>query len=155
MKEKLTHTLADTLDCLFTFSREGTGPEEAKERFRRVRRQHLDTEMDLLWQVEGCDQSVHYDALLHLPGEGTISLSFCPDRALPWPLRGVHRWSDKDLLCVNTTVLRVDQAVACLDFIWDEAALAERLVNVCLIQEALAEYPVEVTPAELQETLDA
>src|SRR5207247_7550669 len=94
------------------------------------------------------------DALLHLPGEGTISLSFCPDRALPWPLRGVHRWSDKDLVRVNDTVLQVDQAIACLDFIWGEWPLVKRLVDTCLIQEALQKDPIDLSDAQLQQAMD-
>jgi hypothetical protein len=49
-----------------------------------------------------------------------VSLSFCPDEELPWPLRGVGRWSDKDLVRVNNTLLRVEDAIAFLDFIWNE-----------------------------------
>src|SRR5438094_5255133 len=91
---------------------------------------------------------------MHLGREGTVSLSFCPDRAIPWPLRGVQRWREQDLLRVNATVLRVDQAIACLDFIWDEARIINRLINVCLIQEALAKDPVTLSDAELQCALD-
>src|SRR5262249_39834399 len=85
----------------------------------------------------------------------TVSLSFCPERALPWPLRGVQRWDERKLLRVNHTVLRVDQALACLDFIWGEARLLNRLVDTCLIQEALAKDPAPVADADLQHALDA
>src|SRR5262249_54074838 len=85
----------------------------------------------------------------------TLSLSFCPLRALPWPLRGLHRWSDADLVRVNGKVLKVDQAMALLDFIWDEARLVERLLNVCLIEEALEREPIELSDAELQREMDA
>ena len=110
--------------------------------------------MDLLWEEEEYDRSVHYDVLLRLDGEGTVSLSFCPEHTLPWPMRGVHRASEVDLVRVNNTVLKIDQAIACLDFLWDEARIADRLVNVCLIQEALDKDPIEPSDAELQRAMD-
>ncbi|MGA8311636.1 MAG: TIGR04500 family putative peptide maturation system protein [Terriglobales bacterium] len=55
---------------------------------------------------------------------------------------------------VNTNVLRVDTAMACLDFIWDEAAIVDRLVNLCLIQEELDREPIDFTDAELQEAMN-
>ena len=72
---------------------------------------------------------MHYDALLHRDGEGTVSLSYCPERTLPWPLRGVQRWSEMNLVRVNATDPEVDQAVALLDFIWDDAPMLKRLVD--------------------------
>jgi putative peptide maturation system protein len=66
----------------------------------------------------------------------------------------VHRWSDAELVRVNATVLQVDQAMACLDFIWDEAPIIERLVNLCLIQEELEREPITLSDAELQEAMD-
>jgi putative peptide maturation system protein len=111
--------------------------------------------MDLLWEQETYDQSVHYDLLIREPdGDGTVSLSFCPDKALPWPMRGVHRWSEQDLVRVNNIVLRVHEAIACLDIIWNESRIAERLINACLIREVLQEQPVEISDERLQAALD-
>jgi putative peptide maturation system protein len=111
--------------------------------------------MDLLWEEEACDRSVHYDALLHEAGQGTVSLSFCPERALPWPLRGVQRWSEMNLVRVNATVLKVDQAVALLDFIWDDAPMLKRLVHAALVREALNQDPVALGDEDLQRALNA
>jgi putative peptide maturation system protein len=66
----------------------------------------------------------------------------------------VHRWSEAEPVRVNATVLKVDQAIALLDFIWDEAPIIERLVNLCLIQEELAREPIALSDAELQEAMD-
>jgi putative peptide maturation system protein len=154
MKRELQNAVVDALDYLVTLIQEGVRPEEARKRFRLLRERHLETGMDLLWEEGAYDHALHYDTLLHLPGGGTVSLSFCPDRALPWLLRGVHRWSEADLVRVNNIVLKVDQAIACLDFIWDEAQIINRLVNVCLIQETLDKDPVLLTDAELQCAMD-
>ncbi|NJR75065.1 MAG: TIGR04500 family putative peptide maturation system protein [Scytonema sp. CRU_2_7] len=150
MNNTLEQTLANTLEYLRLLVREGTRPEEALADFRFLQKQHPDIGMDLLWEEEAYDQSVHYDTLLHLAGEGTVSLSFCPDRALPWPMRGVHRWSEKDLVRVNNTVLTVAEAIACLDFIWDEVRIVNRLVDMCLLREVLEKDPIELSDAELQ-----
>jgi putative peptide maturation system protein len=155
MNDNLQQATTDTLDYLRVLVRDGIRPTEARARLRLIQQKHPDTDMDLLWEEEAYDQSVHYDALLHLPGQGTVSLSFCPDRALPWPMRGVHRWSERDLVRVNNTVLQVAQAMACLDFIWDEAPITHRLINVCLIQEELAKNPIDLSDAELQQAMDA
>ena len=154
MSGTLQQALIDALDYLVTLSREGTRPEEAKTRLGLLQRYYPNTGMDLLWEEEAYDQSVHYDILLHLCGMGTVSLSFCPDRALPWPMRGVHRWSETDLVRVNNTTLKVEQAIACLDFIWDEARIINRLLNVCLIQEVLDKDPIDLSDAELQLAMD-
>jgi putative peptide maturation system protein len=154
MNGTFQQALVSTLDTLMDLSREGVRPEEAWARLRLLRQGHPGIGMELLWEEESYDSSVHYDALLDLEGAGTVSVSFCPNKVLPWPMRGVHRWSESDLLRVNDQVLRMDQAIACLDYIWDEARIIDRLVNVCLIQEALQKDPVSLSDAELQAAMD-
>ena len=74
MKEELQQTVVEALDYLMTLIQEGTRPEEARARLRLLQKRHPNTRMDLVWEEEAYDQSVHYDALLHLAGEGTVSL---------------------------------------------------------------------------------
>jgi putative peptide maturation system protein len=154
MKEAVEQPLLETLDYLMTLVREGARPAEARIGFGLLQRLHGDFSMQLLCEEEAYDRSVHYDALLSLPEGGTVSLSYCDDRAKPWPLRGLQRWSEADVVRVNETVLSMDQAVACIDFIWDEASISDRLVNVCLIQEELDRHPVEISDRELQTAMD-
>jgi putative peptide maturation system protein len=154
MKETLERTVIDTLDYLMTIVQEGRQPEEAESGLRPLRKRHSDVAMHLIWEEESYDRSIHYDALLNLPESGTVSISYCDDRAKPWPLRGVHRWSDADLVRVNNNVMTVDQAIACIDFIWEEASITDRLVNVCLIQEELARNPIDISDEELQVAMD-
>lgn len=154
MNDSLRQAVADGLDYLRALQREGARPGEARARLQAVRGRHPGLAIDLLSEEEAYDQSVHYDVLLRRAGEGTVSLSYCPERAVPWPMRGVHRWTDAQLVRVNATVLKVDQAMACLDFIWDEAPIIERLVNLCLLQEELEREPITLSDAELQEAMD-
>ena len=154
MNHSLCPAISDALDYLLALQHDDTRPREARARLQTLRNLHPNLEIDLLAEEEAFDQAVHYDALLRCAGEGTVSLSYCPERAIPWPLRGVHRWSEGDLVRVNSNVLQVDAALACLDFIWDEAPTIERLVNLCLMQEELDRQPIDLTDAELQEAMD-
>jgi putative peptide maturation system protein len=146
--------LVETVEYLMTLADDGSRPRDARARLRLLQEQYPEVRMDLLWEEEPFDASVHYDVLLSLSTVRTVSVGLSPDRALPWPLRGVHRWSEQNLVRVNHTALEVGQAIACLDFIWDEAPIIDRLVDLCLIQEALERDPITLSDAELQEAMD-
>jgi putative peptide maturation system protein len=148
------HLLADSVELLKCFADDGLTPTEARRRLRALEGTHPHTQMDLLWREEPYDGSVHYDLLLDLTGGGTASLSYSPDRALPWPLRGIQRWSEKALVRVNDRVLMMDEAIPLLDFIWDEAPVMKRMVYSCIIKEELARRPVELEDGELQRAMD-
>jgi putative peptide maturation system protein len=154
MKDILRKAVQDTLEYLLALQHNGVRPREARARLQPLRGRNPGLQIDLLAEEESYDGSVHYDALLRRAGEGTVSLSYCPDRAVPWPLRGVHRWNEGDLVRVNTHVLQVEAAIACLDFIWNEAPTIERLVNLCIIREELDRQPIDLTDAELQDAMD-
>jgi putative peptide maturation system protein len=153
MHDTLKQSLVEVLDFLQGLQRDGMQPDEARARLQGVRERFPALKIDLLAEVEAYDKSVHYDALIGRAGEGTVSLSYCPERALPWPLRGVHRWSETDLVRINGNVLHIDKAIACLDFIWDEAPIIERLVNLCLIQEELDREPIELSDDDLRQAM--
>lgn len=154
MDHLLRQAVLDALDYLVSLHHDGARPREARTRLQPLRGRHPGLEIDLLLEEQAFDSTVHYDALLRNAGEGTISLSYCPERATPWPLRGVHRWSECDLVRVNENVLQVNAAIACLDFIWDEEPMIERLVNLCVMREELDRHPIELTNAELQDAMD-
>lgn len=108
----------------------------------------------LVSSCEEYDSSRHFDVLL-ADADGTYTVGFAPPDGLPWPLRGVHRWSEGDLVRVNGTTLRIQQAVACLDFVWERDDLLDHLVNVCLVEEELAaREPFPVSDTDLQVRLD-
>ncbi|MEU1883700.1 TIGR04500 family putative peptide maturation system protein [Streptosporangium sp. NPDC020072] len=109
----------------------------------------------LVAQREEFDGSLQHALLLKEPDGSTVSLSWSPDLGLPWPLRGVHRAAEHLLLRVNGVETPVARAVACLDFVWDERGVADRLVTDCLVREALEEEPEPISDAELQRAMDA
>jgi putative peptide maturation system protein len=151
---QLLDLLNDTLQQLKAIAKSRIQPQEAKARFNIIQKQYPETKIDLVWEQETYDRSIHYDALLHLCGEGSISLSFCPEETLPWPLRGVHRWSDKHLVRVNNHVLTVGEAIVHLDFIWQESSLMNRLIDICIIRQELEEQPVNISDDDLQLAMD-
>lgn len=144
----------DTLECLMALIRDGVRPPEARARLQLVGKRYPGLGMNLLWEEEAYDKSVHYDVLLRLAEGATVSLSFCQPNAMPWPLRGAKRWTDAELLRVNEITLRVAQAMACLDFIWNDAPMMTRLIDLCLIQEEFDREPIDSTDAEIQAAMD-
>lgn len=151
----INEVVTATVGELMTLADQGCRPAEALARVRALRERRRGCDVELLWQEEQYDGSVHYDVLLNLPGRGTVSLSFSPQRTLPWPLRGVQRSSERTLLRVNGAFLWIDHAIACLDFIWEDGQVIDRLVNACLVQDILGRDPIALSADELQEAMDA
>ncbi|MEV4096724.1 TIGR04500 family putative peptide maturation system protein [Streptosporangium saharense] len=114
-----------------------------------------DLRVRLVAQREEFDGSLQHALLIKEQDGSTVSLSWSPDLGLPWPLRGVHRAGEHLLLRVNGVETPVARAVACLDFVWDERGVADRLVTDCLVREALEEESEPISDAELQRAMDA
>ena len=155
MHEANHHVLQDVLGYLQGLVGERADPDVALRRLTPVRDRHPGTSIDVVWEDQAFDGSMHYDALIRPPGGRTISLSVCAATELPWPLRGLQRWRDSDLLRVNGIALPVASAIAQLDVLWEKTQLMQRLVDSCLIEEALRRSPVEVNDDDVQAALDA
>ena len=147
--------LADTLAYLGGLARDHVQPQEALARLAALRTTHPGLRVDLVWDTSRYAENLHYDALLRAPGADTVSLSVCPVGDTPWPLRGARLASDHDLLRVNGETLKVRDAMACLDFLWNEARILQALVDLCLVEEAVKELDIEPTAEHTQRALDA
>jgi putative peptide maturation system protein len=154
MNEDVRQAVFDALNCLMTIDRERTRPRDAQRRLAEVAAVHPRVGMELVWEEESYDGSLHYDALLRPEHDATISLGYCRDPGLPWPLRGVRRWSDADLAQVNGRLLKMQDAVAHLDVLWQEAPIMNRMIDTCLIREELDAHPIELSDADLQFGVD-
>jgi putative peptide maturation system protein len=154
MNESSRKLCLELLEALIALAGQGAEPEEARARIRELGARHPQANIDLVWERESYENRFHYDALVEHEGRGTISLAFSPDRGLPWPLRGAQRWSEYELLRVNQMLLRVDEAIDFIDFIWNEEPLLQRLIDTCLVREALEKEPIEVSDEELQSAMD-
>jgi putative peptide maturation system protein len=146
--------LAEAARYLTELDRDAADPATAADRLEPLRRRHPGTRIRLLWQREPYDGSLHYDLLLAGPGPGTTSLSYCPDRALPWPLIDGQRAGDRVLLRVDGMSVEIYEVLAQLDAM-HVGALADRLVTGALIRQELAADPVHLSAAELQDAMDA
>ena len=153
MTRPSSELVMDTIDCLAAVSGTAVEPEDAARRLHRVEARHPQSDLRLLWQALGTDDLFHYDAMLRLPEGATLTLGYARDQALPWLLHGARRWSEADLLRVGDTVLTVDQAIAQLD-LSEDGALAQRLIDACLVKAELTRCPIEVDGAELQRSMD-
>jgi putative peptide maturation system protein len=154
MNESSRSICIELLEALIALADQGVEPQEARARIQELGARHPQARIDLVWDRESYEDRAHYDALLEHEGRGTISLAFCPDRGLPWPLRGVQRWSEYELLRVNQSLLRVDEAIDLIDFVWNEEPLLRRLIDTCLMRETLEKEPIEVSDQELQAAMD-
>ena len=109
----------------------------------------------LVVDVEAYDRSAHHNVIVRGPGHPTVSLSVAAPTGLPWALRGLPEPREYDLLDVNGRTIAVDQAMACLDGIFDDVRLMRGLVDSSVIAEALEEFGLEVSRDELQAATDA
>jgi hypothetical protein len=101
--------------------------------------------LDLVWDFEPYDASVHYDLLVRSPDGTTTSLAVTvASDGLPWPLRGAQRVGDKVLLEVDGERLDVADAVSCLDAIADDVDIVDRLLDTGIVRRELAR-PVTVS----------
>ncbi|MEU6412580.1 TIGR04500 family putative peptide maturation system protein [Microbispora sp. NPDC046933] len=145
--------LTETLE--FLRGLDGVEPAQARERLDDLRARFPDVVFRLLWQREEYDGSLHYDLLARTPDGETVSLSRTAGQELPWPLRGLHRVSENVLCRVDGMDVRVDQAVALLDFLWQERPLMDRIVESALLRGLLEEQPAELDATALQAAMDA
>jgi putative peptide maturation system protein len=156
MANAIDNTLADVLGSLDEITKSQMQPTQALAHFHNVRMRHLDSSLELVWEDQSFDGSVHYDALIRPAGANqTISVSVCPDDALPWALRGLHRWRDSELLRVNGITMAVEQAISQLDVLWEKAPLMQRLVDSCIIEGELQRRHVEVSASDIQAAFDS
>ncbi|MFD1811639.1 TIGR04500 family putative peptide maturation system protein [Rhodococcus gannanensis] len=147
-----TTLLADALGLLRRLDPREAGAERALEPLRAC---HPGSRMRLLRHREAVDESVHFGLLITEPGAGTTTLSWTPEHAVPWSLRGSQRTAESMLLRVNGEPLAIEEAMGYLDVLWEETQLLERLVTVCLVRQELAERPVRLDPEALQHAMDA
>ena len=142
--------LGATLRYLVDIAGAGTRPAEAVAGFRRLAERHRLLDPSLVWEIESHLGGVHYDALLRLPGGGTLSLAFAPDRAVPWALRHAHHARESDLLRVNGLTLNMQTVMGYLDGLWHDARLLDSLVDGCLVRQAIDARGIEASAVEVR-----
>jgi putative peptide maturation system protein len=153
---RIPHTaVAATLKYLEKIASTGTAPDQALAGFSSLARRHAGTQMDLVWEVETYLGTVHYNALLRAEDGATVSLAVSPKESVPWAFRHAHHARETDLLRVNGRTLNMQTVMGYLDAFWDDARILTRLVDGCLLREAVEARGIEATPAQIQRGLQA
>jgi putative peptide maturation system protein len=147
--------LAALVDYLCNAAQRRLTPARARAELAALFAAHpaLDWRLVATWQEHS--EAYEFDVLVrHHQIAGTLCIAFNQERNLPWTLIGAQRWSERDFVRVNDSVLKVEDVVASLDFIWSEMRIALRLVDLCLMRAELERAPVAVGDAELQQGMD-
>lgn len=69
-------------------------------------------------------------------------------------MRGVHHYSEANVVQVNGRTMTMEEAVVFLDVIWNKAPLMEQMLNTCLVKAELEKNPINNTDEELQIAMD-
>ncbi len=120
-----------------------------------LRERHPACTFDLVHDAESFDGSVHRDLIIRAPGSPTVSVSVAAADGLPWPLRGVVRAHDRDLVDVGGTRIEVAEAMAGLDLLVRDRSVMQTVIDGALIKSELQREPVAVADADLQRAVDA
>lgn len=154
MPSPVQDSLGECLAFLTRISDDGIAPPEALRRLKVLQARHPQLSLELVWELEAFTQSHHYDLLIQSGPEATISLSYCPDRGVPWPLRSAHHAPDGHLLHVNGQVVDVATALTTLELSWGQKGLIENLVNLGILQQHLNRRNDSVSTQELQQAMN-
>jgi putative peptide maturation system protein len=147
-------SLDEVLEYLWALSRDEVRPEDALRRLRGLREVYAECGVELLWEEDAYSKTIHYDVLLHVDGEGSVSLSVCPQGETPWPLRGVQRHRERDLVRVNRETVDVMSALAVIDIMRDKTQVMAHLVSQCLIRGAVRDRALDVSDGEVEPVVD-
>ena len=123
---------------------------DADSALTTLRARHPAVRFSVVTDREAYDGSGSSALIMRAPGEPTVSLSVASPRELPWPLRGVQRTTEADLLAVNGTRLDVADAMVRLDSMLFEPQPMRVLIDGCLLDEALSEDPVQVSDDDIR-----
>jgi len=94
-------------------------------------------------------------AVLDLPDGASLSLGFCPPLADPWLLLAARSWSERDVLRVDGTPLRIHDVIRFLDSMWRDRDLLRQLVDLCIVRDEIRRRGLTVDDVEIQEATDA
>jgi putative peptide maturation system protein len=153
MSETISSVLAAGLELLRSLREDRVPPDVALARVAALRAEHPGRGFELVWEREAMTGRIHYDLLVR-EGDETIVLGACADGGVPFPMRGVHRFTESFVLRVDGRAVEVQQAITSLDVAWKQLHVGPHLVNLALVELALARGEVAVSDAELEGELD-
>ncbi len=146
--------VAEVLGILRRATPDSAGEAWLRERLDSLRRTEPATRFTLLVDREAYDNRLSFDVLIREPAGRTVSVSITDD-GLPWPLRGVARATEFDLLRVNTVTMPIQEAFSSIDAMFDDRHILRSLIDACLLGEAIDAEGIEIHPGELQSAADS
>jgi putative peptide maturation system protein len=147
--------VAETFDVLRVAVDDGTGEAGLREQLAAVHRRHGEFRFDLVVDQEAYDGRPTFDVLIRDRAGRTVSLSISDPAGLPWPLRGVARASEFDLLQVNGVKMSVQEAMSSIDGIFDDRHVLRSLIDACLLGAAIDDAGLAVSAAQLEDASDS
>jgi putative peptide maturation system protein len=152
MNESTLVAARDAMALLVKLRTERTEPEAAQDQFKALRARHPELWMNIVWEQETYEGTIHYDILVG-DEAGTYSLSYCADEELPWPVRGIQRFNESVVLRVNDAPIRISHAITSLDYAWHTLHIGRHLIHMSLIDQEIRARGIEVSEEELAEAL--
>jgi putative peptide maturation system protein len=146
--------LAEGLAFLTAIADARTPPDDALVALGALRGRHPAWSFELIWDEEPASGRVHYDLLI-AGALGTIALGLTPPDTLPFPLRGLQRWKEMEVLRIDGRTTWMHEVTTYVDPLWGDADLSRRIVDQALIDKALADDPIAVDDNALQRAVDA
>jgi putative peptide maturation system protein len=154
MSASFEHAIGETLDYLIELEAQQTAPAEVATQLASLRARHPTFAIDVTWQTEEHELRRSYDAFMRNGKSGTVALSWCPDRGVPFALRGMQRASQRELVRVNGVPLEVDEAAEALEFLWGSVRLLDRILDTCIVKAAVRAEPIDVEVGELEQAVE-
>ncbi len=146
--------VSEVLGALRRATPDSAGEAWLRTRLDVLRRTESATRITLVVDREAYDNRLSFDVLLREPAGRTVSVSVTGD-GLPWPLRGVARAGEFDLLRVNAVTMPIQEAIAAIDAMFDDRHLLRSLIDACLLGAAIDAEDIRIGPGELQSAADS
>ena len=149
--------IAECLRLIASAGQSDVGAMDIQTAVAEVSERHPESAIRIVGHERPIDGARRYQALMRSAClGGTIRIGFHPDDGLPWTVRLARKWTDRDLLRVNGSSLGVGEAIAVLDLLdsGGDPQRLRRLVDLCLIREALQKFPADDSDAALQVAID-
>lgn len=144
----------DAVALLVRLRTEGVPVDAAWAAVIELRERHPGRSIELVWERESYSPAIHYDLLLDLDA-GTLSVSYCADEEVPWPIRGLQRVSESLVLRVNGDPVHIGQVVTSLDYAWHQLHVGRHLIDMSLIDQEIRNRKIEPSDEQLASALDA
>jgi putative peptide maturation system protein len=142
------------LDYLVRLATDNASPDDAIERIKVLRAEHAGIDWEVVWAEQVFGARFDYDLLIGHPTLGTVSLGLTARDGVPFPLRGVQRWAEMEVVRVNHRSLSLYEAAPMLDPYWGEARIYQRIVDFCIVRRELEVHDLPVADDELQRGID-